>query len=290
VPKSPLATEADYLTCRRLHRQYGTTYYFASRWFPARRRRHVDALYGFVRVADEWVDNPGAATVEETRSQLAEYRAQFLCGLKGTPPEYEVLRAFCDTVIECNIPIEEPLLFLDAMEQDLTVCRYESFNDLLLYTRGSAAAVGIMMCSVLGAPQTAEVLNAAKSLGDAMQLTNFLRDIGEDAQRGRIYVPQEDLARYGLKEADILEGKVSDRFVQFMQFQIERTRAMYRLADHGIPLLPARVRPAIKIARTLYAKILDKIEQRQYDVFSGRARTSTPEKLQAAALILVGRG
>lgn len=280
----------DYEECRRLHRQFGTTYYFASRWFPAAVRARVDALYGFVRVPDEWVDNPGDATPSETLSKLADYRAQFLAGMRGVRPEIPVLRAFCDCAREAQIPESEPLLFLDAMEQDLTVTRYGTIEDLLGYTRGSAAAVGVMMCSVLGAPLDDETISAAKALGDAMQLTNFLRDVGEDARRGRIYLPQEDLSRFGVTESEILAGIMSDRFIRLMQFEIDRAHAWYRQADAGIPKLPSHARGSVRIARALYAKILDKIEQRGYDVFSGRARTTGSEKLRTAAWVLARRG
>ena len=284
----PYATKEDYEACRELHAHFGTTYYFASQWFPAKIRRRVNALYAFVRVPDEMVDNPGTNSLDQQRAQLANYRAELLAGIDGVRPESPVLRAFCDTVQECQIPMQEPIEFLDAMEQDLTVARYETFEDLLGYTKGSAAAVGAMMCYVVGAETQEATISAAKSLGDAMQMTNFLRDVGEDAGRGRIYLPLEDLRQFGVSEDDILAGKMTPQFVDLMRFQIDRTRQLYARADLGIPALPARSRLPVRLARALYSKILEKIEERGYDVFSGRARTTKAEKLKMAALILAG--
>jgi len=283
----PFACAGDYAECRRLHRQYGTTYYFASQAFRPEVRRRVHAIYGFVRVADEWVDNPtggGAKSIAD----LARYRIELLRGLEGVPPETAVLRAFCDVVREVSIPVEEPLRFLDAMEMDITVHRYETYEDLRGYMRGSAASVGLMMCCAMEAWRTPEVFEAAVALGEAMQLTNFLRDVGEDAARGRIYLPLKDLDAFAVSDAEISNGIVSDRFVSLMQFEIARARRLYDLADKGIPLLPAQGRQAVLLARILYARILDCIEDQGYDVFSRRARTTRAEKLRIAARLMLG--
>jgi len=281
------ATEDDLAECRRLHRTHGTTYYLASQLFPPNVREQVHAVYGFVRVPDEWVDNPKDG-VGDARVQLREYRQQLIAGMEGKAPTIPVLRAFCDVARERKIPIEEPLCFLDAMEQDLEVTRYNTFEDLLGYTRGSAAAVGVMMCSVLGVQLRPETVESAKKMGDAMQLTNFLRDVGEDWRRGRLYLPLEDLRRFRVDPDDIGDGRVSPEWRRLMKFQIERTREMYAEADRGIPALPTYARRPVQLARTLYSQILDKIEQRDYDVFSGRAHTTKVEKLAAVARIMAG--
>jgi 15-cis-phytoene synthase len=283
------ATPADYAICRRLHRKYGATYYFASRRFRPETRRRTHALYGFVRVPDEWVDNPGDTTVGERVNQLQDWRREFLRGLDGVVPSHPALRAFCDVVHETGMPIEEPLVFLDAMEQDLSVGRYETYKDLRDYMRGSAAAVGMMMCYVLGAPVTPKVEKGACALGEAMQLTNFLRDVGEDARRGRIYLPLEDLASFAVPPTDVLDGVITPEFKNLMRFQIARARALYAEADRAIPLLPADTRKAVLLARILYSKILDKIEQNGFDVFTKRARTNKLEKLVAASKVMLAR-
>ncbi len=287
-PGAPFASRHDYAECRRLHKRYGTTYYFASQRFRPRTRRRVHALYGFVRVPDEWVDNPGSWTPARLARELREWRSSFLRGLDGVRPERPVMRAFCDVVRETRMPIDEPLLFLDAMEQDLEVARYATYEDLRGYMRGSAAAVGVMMLHVLGADAIPQASRAAQALGEAMQLTNFLRDVGEDARRGRIYLPQEDLASFGVSEEEILRGDASERFVRLMRFEIERARALYALAEQGWPLLPRECRNAVRLAHILYSRILDRIEARGYDVFHGRARTTTAEKLAVAARVIVG--
>jgi phytoene synthase len=245
----------------------------------------VDALYGFVRVPDEMVDTPYEATPEETRLALQEYRAELLRGLGGTRPNRPVLRAFCDLVREVGIPIEEALLFLDAMEDDLTITRYSDYEALRNYMRGSAVAVGVMMCHILETSASEASLEAAKALGEAMQLTNFLRDVGEDAARGRIYLPREDLDAFGVREENILERKMSAEFRALMAFEIERTRELYLAADKGVLLLPRPVRSSVHLARVLYSRILSRIEERGHDVFSGRARTSNFEKLSVAGRV-----
>jgi len=280
------ASRDDFAQCRRLHRQFGTTYYFASRRFRQPTRDRVDAVYGFVRVPDEWVDNPGSMSPSEQASRLKDWRRQLRQGIDGVRPEHPVMRSFCDVVLATDMSLTEPMLFLDAMEMDLSIRRYATFEDLRVYMRGSAAAVGVMMCHVLGAKMDGELLEQAKSLGEAMQLTNFLRDIAEDLERDRIYLPQEDLDRFGVDLRSISEP--TPPFIKMMQFEIDRARSLYAASDQGIRNLPRDAQPPVKLARILYARILDRIEERGYDVFSGRARTSTPEKLTVAMKVALG--
>ncbi len=281
----PFAESSDFEECRRLHRKYGSTYYFASRRFPAEIRRRVDVLYGFVRVPDEIVDNPLALGISDPSSALRAFRKELLQGLEGERPTQPVLRAFCDLCQEVKMSGEEPLRFLDAMEADLTVSRYATFDELRGYMRGSASAVGLMMCHVLEVECDAPVRAAAMALSEAMQLTNFLRDVGEDAVRNRIYLPMEDLDDFNVSCDQILEGVMTESFRRLMRFEIERARELYRQADAGIPKLPKATRSSIYLARVLYSRILDRIERRDYDVFSGRARTSSLEKLAVAGAV-----
>jgi phytoene synthase len=280
------ASPQDHAECRRLHKHFGTTYFFASRRFPAKVRRRIHALYGFVRLPDEWVDNHGGASATVRIQKLRKYRNEFLRGMDGVNPSFSVLRAFCDVAHEVSLPVEEPLRFLDAMEQDVFVARYDSYEDLRRYMRGSAVSVGLMMCTLLEVPFDDKIRGAASALGEAMQLTNFLRDIGEDIRRGRIYLPLEDLRKFQGSEVSISREEMSPEFVDLMKFEIERARSLYLEADLGIPLLPSRIRPAVRLARILYARILDRIEMRTYDVFTARARTSTAEKIITAFKVL----
>ena len=278
-PGERFALPADYEHCRRIHRHYGTSYYLASRLLPKETRIKVDALYGFVRVPDEWVDNPGTMTKAEQRAKLQEFRNEFLRGLDGVCPSNPVLRAFCDVARDCEIPLEEPLVFLEAMEADLDVRRYKTYSDLRGYMRGSAVAVGVMMCCILKTRLTARVLESATALGDAMQMTNFLRDIAEDAERGRVYMPREEMDRFGLREEDLLARRLTPEFVRFMRFQLERTRELYAKADEGIPYLSPSSQKAVRLSRVLYSRILDRIEDYSYNVFPQRIRVSTLEKV-----------
>lgn len=282
------ASSADFEVCRKIHKAFGTTYYFATQRFPKDIRQFVHATYGFVRVPDEWVDNPGNMSKKEQLSLLANWRSQLLDGLGGKCPEHAVMRAFVDTVNECGIDVEEALAFLDAMEMDVTTGRYETYSDLQKYMNGSASAVGVMMLSIMERTLDPHQIKAARKLGEAMQMTNFLRDIGEDLSRSRVYIPVEDLKQFGLSDQDLRDGVVDERFIELMKFEISRTRDLYAAADEGIAKLGKYSRPAVQLARVLYSQILDVIEDNNYDVFSKRARTSKGQKLKALILTLSG--
>lgn len=281
------ASRADHEMCRRIHRQYGTTYYFATQRFQPHIRQRVHALYGFVRVPDEWVDNPNGLTLPQRASLLTDFRSQVIRGVDGVQPSHPVLRAFCDVMREVEMPLDEPLCFLDAMEQDLQTTRYSTYEDLRDYMRGSASAVGLMMCNVLESPMTEDVIQGAIALGEAMQLTNFVRDIGEDLKRRRIYIPLEDLEHFGVTEGMLLRSELSPSFVKMMKFQIERARHLYQVADRGMNDLPRNGRLAVRLARELYSRILDRVEANGYDVFTKRARTSKFEKVAVATKLWV---
>jgi phytoene synthase len=193
-----------------------------------------------------------------------------------------VLNAYADTVRSCDIETSHIAAFMESMKMDTRVFRYRTFEDLEVYTYGSAAVVGLMMCRVVGVSDRRADPHA-ESLGVAMQLSNFLRDVAEDWRRGRVYLPAEDLKRFGYGERDLAAGVVDDRFVALMRFEIERARKLYAHADEGIRFIPEGRRWPVLVARELYAGILGRIEDRDYDVFSGRAETSRPRKLFVAA-------
>ncbi len=278
-------SHADIEVCRQIHKRFGTTYYYSTLRFPDEIRWRVHGLYAFVRVPDEWVDNPDGTTISERRDRLESWREMMVRGLAGDRPGHPAMRVFCDVLRDCRLPVEEADCFLDAMAMDLETTRYETYEDLREYMRGSASAVGVMMCYAMGADPQADTVGRAKALGEAMQLTNFLRDIGEDCQRGRIYLPQEELSAFGVTDSDLAGGKVTDRFRALMRFQIERAREIYAFSDPGICLLPKEGQKAVLLARLLYSQILDRIEEQDYDVFTRRARTSTAQKLVCAAQV-----
>ncbi len=272
---------ADYAYCEAIQRQYGTSYYFATRFFPPAIRRSVHALYAFVRYPDQWVDCPEGLTPEQIRARLDSYERDTIRAVVGEPVELPVLRAFADTVRRHKIPLQYVPQFLNAMRMDMKRTRYETFDDLKTYTWGSASVVGVMMCYILGATKP-EALRYAETMGLAMQMTNFLRDVGEDWERGRVYLPQEELRQFGVSESQIAQGIVDEKWVAFMQFQIERCRQLYAEAEEGVRYLPREVQFPILLGGRLYARILDVIERNRYDVFQLRARTSTAEKVTLA--------
>lgn len=279
---SRFASEADYAFCRRIQKRYGVTYYFATMRFRPEIRRRTHAVYAFVRIPDQWVDDSPEWSAEQKLQRLDGWQKMFLQGLEGVEPSHPVMRAFCDVAQDCSLSVDEPLAFLDAMRLDVEVDRYNSYEDLRQYMRGSAVSVALMMNAVIGCTKSGKAERAASALAEAMQLTNFLRDVGEDARRGRIYLPLEDLQAFCVSEDEILAGEMSASFRELMKFEIARARALYAQADQGFSCLPETSRSPIRLARVLYARILDRIEQNDYDVFNRRARTGSLEKLAVA--------
>jgi phytoene synthase len=280
-----------YRRCGTLTWQYGTTYYWGAALLPRARRKHVYAVYALCRLADDIVDDQAvidrgdttatAAALEafatQFRTALAEQQAG---GYSGDDP---VMAAVVHTVVECEIAPECFDRFFAAMAMDLTTTSYETWDDLCGYMEGSAAVIGEMMLPVLE-PTSPMAYEPARALGLAFQLTNFLRDVDEDLDRGRVYVPQEDLRRFGV---DISSRTAGPEWRAFLAFEIERNRELYRLADTGIALLPGRSARCVGAARVLYARILDRIEAVDYDVFSSRVRVPTWRKATTAARIMV---
>ena len=283
IPNVEPGLAAAYNHCRQVNRHYGKTYYFSTCLFSAPLRPAVHALYAWVRYPDEWVDNPGGLSLNAQREKLAQWCDATADALKTGDSDHPVLLAFTDAARRHEVPFSYMRDFLAAMEMDLTVSSYETFEDLQRYTWGSASVVGLMMCHLIGATEEAAVPYAA-DLGLAMQLTNFLRDVGEDwRERGRIYLPLEDLRRFGVTEADLAENRLSDSFYALVRFEAERTRAIYARADAGFDYIPPAARLPVRMARILYARILDKIEQNECDVLTRRARVPTWEKLALLA-------
>ena len=277
-----LSLAESYELCRRVQMAHSRTYYFSTQFFPPHVRPRVHALYAFMRYADEIVDNPGVTSLEEQLAGLEAFERETMAAVAGEPVANPVLRAYADTVRRSGIEPAHIAAFMESMKMDTRVFRYPTYKDLEVYTYGSAAVVGLMMCRVVGAADRRADPHA-ESLGVAMQLSNFLRDVAEDWRRGRVYLPLEDLERFGYREGDLAAGVVDERFVALMRFQIDRARRLYAHADEGMVYIPRGRRWPVVVARELYAGILGRIEARDYDVFSGRAETSRPRKLLVAA-------
>ena len=273
-----------YSSCAALTRKHGTTYWWGARLLPVASRRHVHAVYALARLADDIVDLAGPEPGPDTAAALDAFEQAFWSALATGSSTDPVLAAVATTVRECGIPEECFSRFFGAMRTDLTRRTYETWGDLLDYMDGSAAVIGEMMLPVLR-PGT-DAVAPARALGLAFQLTNFLRDVGEDLDRGRVYVPQEDLRRFG---ADPHARVVTPEWRALMAFEVERNRRLYREADDGIPALPGASRRCVATARVLYARILERIERADYDVFASRARVPTVLKAGLAARMVTSR-
>ncbi|MFO7778747.1 MAG: phytoene/squalene synthase family protein [Nitriliruptoraceae bacterium] len=277
---------ASYARCRRLHRAHGTTYYWATRALPQADQGHVHALYGLCRYADEIVDAPGGGDTADRAAALDALREGFCQGVDAGMSSHPILAAVIDTVQHLSIDPQLLLRFFDAMQMDLSVSSYRTHGELVRYMDGSAAVIGELMLPVLRPPDPDAARPGARALGIAFQLTNFLRDVDEDLDRGRVYLPLEDLERFG---ADPRRRAVDGPWRDFSRFQIARIRAIYREADAGIALLPPRSAKVIRAARVLYSGILDRIEDADHDVFSARARIATPVKMAVVGREMVRR-
>ena len=255
-----------YRRARRLTREHGTTYYWGARLLPRESRKHVHAIYALARIADDIVDGGG----EDREVGLDHFEKSFWEALHTGTSDDPVLAAASASARLHRLDDECFARFFGAMRTDLTRSTYETWDDLLGYMDGSAAVIGDLMLPVLGAPERARP--AAQALGLAFQLTNFLRDVEEDLDRGRVYVPQEDLRWFG---ADPARRTNDEAWRALMRFEISRNRRLYDAADAGIPDLPLRARRCVVTARVLYARILEEIEGADHDVFSGRAGVPT---------------
>jgi len=278
--------QASYALGRRLHRAHGTTYYWATRALPRADQPHVHALYGLCRYADEIVDAPDRGSIAERAAALDALRARFDRDLAAGRSDHPVLAAVVDTVQQLSIDPELLRRFFASMRMDLSVSGYRTHAELERYMDGSAAVIGELMLPVLRPPDPDAARDGARALGVAFQLTNFLRDVDEDLDRGRVYLPLEDLERFG---ADPRRRVADAPWRAFSRFQIDRIRGIYREADAGIELLPSRSASVIRAARVLYSGILDRIEAADHDVFSARARIATPIKVAVVGRELVRR-
>jgi len=278
------ALRASYEACRRLNASHGKTYYLATLLLPAWKRPYVHALYGFARYADEIVDDLASTLSDgEKADWLIGWGEQFIEDVKNGGSDHPISKAVVDTVRRWDIPLDYIEAFLASMRMDLTVTGYATFDDLMTYVYGSAAVIGLEMVPVLEPLVPREIADPyARDLGVAFQLSNFIRDVGEDLQRGRVYLPSEDLAAYGVTREHLERGVVDAPVRRLLAFEIARTREIYRSARHGVRLLHPTSRPCIETALALYGGILDEVEKADYAVLTQRVSVSRSKRAAVA--------
>ena len=280
---------ASYAECKRLNALHGKTYFLATLLLPKAKRPFVHALYGFARYADEIVDDLASElSVEEKAEALSTWGNTVLADLERGTSDDHVGRALIDTVKRFDIPHEHFEAFLHSMTMDLTVQEYETYEDLLEYVYGSAAVIGLEMVPILG-PLHIDAYEAAKKLGIAFQLANFIRDVDEDLDRGRVYLPIKELSQFGVTREMLEERVLTSEIVEALKFQIARVRQLQAEAAPGIAMLEASSRPCIQAASTLYCGIVDEVEKIGYDIFNQRAKTSTARRIRVAGAAFMKR-
>lgn len=276
-----------YLYCEAVTRQNAKSFYFAAKFLPKEKQPPIYALYALCRHVDDEIDKAelrseaeSAAIVEKWKENLeAIYSGkENIDSRLSTPDSRLVLLAWEDLLQTYKIPQNLPLELMKGVVQDTYIKRYQTFDELYIYCYRVASTVGLMACEIFGY-EGKNTLDYAEKLGIAMQLTNILRDIGEDAEMGRIYLPKEDLDKFGVTENQILAKEFDEKFIELMKFEIERARKYYRESEKGISQLNKDVRFTVLLALRLYSKILDEIELQNYDVFKQRAFTTKTQKL-----------
>ena len=273
---------ASYAECKRLNSLHGKTYYLATLLLPKSKRPFVHALYGFARYADEIVDDlESTLTLDEKADALKSWGEGVLADLRIGASKDAIGMALADTVSRFDIPIEHFEAFLHSMTMDLTVSEYQSYNDLMEYVYGSASVIGLQMVPILGA-LSPDAYPLAEKLGTAFQLANFIRDVSEDLERGRIYLPIEELNAHGVTYEMLNDRVVTPQIRSALKEQIERVRRLQREANEGIHYLDPTSRTCIEAASELYCGIVDEVEKIDYQIFTERATTSKVRRLKVA--------
>jgi 15-cis-phytoene synthase len=280
IDVAPQLLAQAYETSARITAAASRTFSLASGLLPPAKRQGARALYAFCRVSDDLVDHTGnlhQANHAGSRGNICVWRERILA--PELPLDDPVALAWADTRARYNIPVCLIEQFFDGVSADLHRSRYQTFDELAEYAYGVASTVGLMVMHIIGYIGP-EAIPFAVKLGVALQITNILRDVAEDWQVGRLYLPLEELHAYGLGEADIAKGRVDDRWTAFMRFQVERNRQLYAEAAPGIAMLHPDGRLAIQAAADLYAGILDDIERHGYDTFARRSHVGAWGKLR----------
>lgn len=273
-----------YNHCREITRKFAKTFYLSTRFLPKKKQRGIFAIYALCRYMDNLVDDAEdlarqrKISREEISALLENCKVELNKAYDGYDTDNPIFLAFSDVLKTYHIPMTLPFELMEGVCMDLTKDRYNNFQELYDYSYKVASVVGLMTSEVFGYTSD-KALPHAIDLGIAMQLTNILRDVGEDIERNRIYLPLDELALFGISEQDILDKKMSPEFIRFIEFQIDRARSYYESADAGVPMLNNDAHIPVYLARFNYSRILDRIQENNYQVFTERARLSLAEKL-----------
>ncbi|MBK9740683.1 MAG: phytoene/squalene synthase family protein [Actinobacteria bacterium] len=272
----------SYETCRELNAAHGKTYYLATLLLPSSKRPYVHALYGFARYADEIVDDLASTLTDAEKADwLGSWGQAFLDDVQRGWSDDPVSMAVVDTVLTWDIPTAHFEAFLHSMAMDLTVTEYRTYDDLYEYVYGSAAVIGLQMVPILG-PTRPEAYDRAVDLGVAFQLANFVRDVGEDLDRGRVYLPLDELESFGVTRADLERRTMTPDIVEALKFQVQRVRDLEERSRPGVEMLHPSSRDCIEAARVLYCGIVDEVERNDFDVFGRRATVPMRRRLAVA--------
>jgi phytoene synthase len=279
-----ITLENAYVYCRQISKTHAKTFYLASLFLPNKQQNPIFAIYALLRTVDDVVDMAeeklaqDLITREEISRMLEGWKSKLQACYAGKVDNDPIMMAWHDTLKSHSIPIELPLDLMDGVAMDIEFKPFETFDELYVYCYKVAAVVGLMTSEIFGYSNK-KALKHAIDLGIAMQLTNILRDVGEDVDRGRIYLPLEDLRRFNYSSEELMQKKINENFIKLMKFQIDRARNYYRSSEKGIPMLEKRSRFGVAVSSVNYGNILTAIEKNQYDVFSKRAYRSFFQKI-----------
>ena len=278
-------TVADAQTyCTNLTKQSGSNFYYSFFFLPKARREAMYTVYAFCKAVDSAVDEPPAGS--DPKEELRRWRAELDLVYSGQPT-WPLMISLAHHASRLSIPKAYFEELIKGVEMDLATTRYGTFEELSLYCYRVASIVGLICLHIFGST-SAHAKDYAVDLGMAFQLTNILRDLGTDAEQGRIYLPHEDFVRFGYSEADLLERKVTPALHELIRFQAQRARTYYAKAHTALTSLPAKDRRALTVAeimRTVYLRILERVERPDHSVFGPRVRLSTSSRLAIAASV-----
>ncbi|HWR53285.1 MAG TPA: phytoene/squalene synthase family protein [Bryobacteraceae bacterium] len=278
--------EESYEHCRSIAKHRARNFYYSFVLLPKPQRNAIYAVYAFNRRCDDLSDEPGMSTGDR-RSALENWRAELDAALAGKPGNDPLWPAFCDTAVQFKIPHEYFYEMIEGVTSDLEPRAIATFDELYRYCYQVASVVGLTVIHIFGFKSPA-ALPLAEKCGVAFQLTNILRDIREDAGRGRVYLPAEDLARFHVYPADLAEGKRTDEFVDLMEFETARAKAYYKESSPLVDLIDPHTRSSLWALVEIYSRLLTKIEKTNYDVLGGRVELPKHEKLKIIAKAAVG--